>query len=88
MGLVRRAAYRQNHPVPTHFRFAEDRPEVHAMLKWAIVLAVMAAVAGWLGFSGVVACDAGTAKILLVAFLFGCLLLTLLAALGVSAQRR
>ncbi|MDO5505566.1 MAG: DUF1328 domain-containing protein [Pseudoxanthomonas suwonensis] len=39
------------------------------MLKWAIIFAVIALIAGALGFGGIAGASAGLAKILFVAFL-------------------
>ena len=55
------------------------------MLKWAIVFAVISAVAGVLGFSGVAAGAAAIAKVLFFVFLALCLIFL---ALGSSSSRR
>ena len=41
------------------------------MLKWALIFAVIALIAGGLGFTGVAGAAAGIAKILFFAFLIG-----------------
>jgi uncharacterized membrane protein YtjA (UPF0391 family) len=51
-----------------------------AMLKWAIILAVVALIAGALGFTGVAGAAAGIAKILFVVFLIGVVLMLVLGA--------
>jgi uncharacterized membrane protein YtjA (UPF0391 family) len=50
------------------------------MLKWAIILAVVALIAGALGFTGVAGAAAGIAKILFVVFLIGVVLMLVLGA--------
>ena len=49
------------------------------MLKWAIIFAVIALVAGVLGFGGVAAGAPGIAKILFVPFLIGAAAMRVLA---------
>ena len=44
------------------------------MLKWAIILAVVALIAGALGFGGIAGAAAGIAKILFFLFLTGCII--------------
>gem|GEM_PF-69937 len=44
------------------------------MLKWAIILAVVALIAGALGFGGIAGAAAGIAKILFFLFLIGCII--------------
>ena len=48
------------------------------MLKWAIILAVVALIAGALGFTGVAGAAAGVAKILFFLFLLGFVIVALL----------
>lgn len=58
------------------------------MLKWALIFALISLFAGVLGFGGVAAGAAGIAKLLFFVFLACCLVLLLLAALGVGALRK
>jgi uncharacterized membrane protein YtjA (UPF0391 family) len=55
------------------------------MLKWAIVFAVVALIAGGLGFGGVAGAAAGVAKILFFLFAVG---FVIFLALGVMAGRK
>ena len=55
------------------------------MLKWAIVFAVVALIAGGLGFGGVAGAAAGVAKILFFLFALG---FVIFLALGVMAGRK
>jgi uncharacterized membrane protein YtjA (UPF0391 family) len=48
--------------------------EEKTMLKWAIILAVVALIAGALGFGGIAGAAAGIAKILFFLFLIGCII--------------
>ncbi|PZO81881.1 MAG: DUF1328 domain-containing protein [Mesorhizobium amorphae] len=48
------------------------------MVKWILILAVIAVVAGWLGFGGVSRIAGGGAKILLTVLIVGIVLLALL----------
>ena len=45
-----------------------SNPEVHTMLRWAIAFAILALIAGLLGFSGLAGDFAYIAKILLLVF--------------------
>ena len=56
-----------------------------AMLKWALIFAVIAGVAGLFGFTGVAAGAAGIAKILFMIFLVLFVLFVVLALLGIGA---
>ena len=58
------------------------------MLKYAIIFALIAVVAGALGFGGVAAGAAGIAKILFGLFLVLAVVFLLLAALGVGAVKK
>jgi uncharacterized membrane protein YtjA (UPF0391 family) len=62
--------------------------ETPTMLKYAIVFAVIALVAGALGFTGVAAASAGIAKILFGLFLVLAVIFLVLAALGVGAVKK
>ena len=53
------------------------------MLKYALIFALVAMVAGALGFSGVAAGSATIAKVLFGVFLFVALLFVVLAVLGI-----
>jgi uncharacterized membrane protein YtjA (UPF0391 family) len=55
------------------------------MLKWAIVFAVVALIAGGLGFGGVAGAAAGVAKILFFLFALG---FVIFLALGFMAGRK
>jgi uncharacterized membrane protein YtjA (UPF0391 family) len=55
------------------------------MLKWALIFAVVALIAGGLGFTGVAGAAAGIAKLLFFVFVVGFLLFL---ALGVFAGRK
>jgi uncharacterized membrane protein YtjA (UPF0391 family) len=57
----------------------------YAMLKWALIFAVVAIVAGLFGFTGVAAGAAGIAKILFIVFLVLFVVVVLLALLGIGA---
>ena len=59
-----------------------------AMLKYAIVFAVISLIAGALGFGGVAAGAAGIAKVLFGLFLVLAVIFLVLAALGVGAVRK
>ena len=48
------------------------------ILQWIIILAVIAVVAGWLGFGGVSRLAGMGAKVLLVIFIVGAILIGLL----------
>jgi len=48
------------------------------IFKWMLILAVIAVVAGWLGFGGVARLAGGGAKILLLVFIIGAVLIGLL----------
>jgi uncharacterized membrane protein YtjA (UPF0391 family) len=52
--------------------------ETEAMLKWAIIFAVIALIAGALGFTGVAGAAAAIAKICFFIFLVVCLLFVVL----------
>jgi uncharacterized membrane protein YtjA (UPF0391 family) len=56
-----------------------------AMLKWALIFAAIAVVAGLFGFTGIAAGAAGIAKILFVVFLVLFVVVVLLALLGIGA---
>jgi uncharacterized membrane protein YtjA (UPF0391 family) len=58
------------------------------MLKWALIFALIAVVAGLLGFTGVAAGAASNAKLLFGIFLVRALVVLLLAVLGVKAFSR
>ena len=58
------------------------------MLKYAIIFALIALVAGALRFGGVAAGAAGIAKILFGLFLILAVVFVVLAALGVGAARK
>jgi uncharacterized membrane protein YtjA (UPF0391 family) len=58
------------------------------MLKYAIIFAVVALVAGALGFGGVAAGAAGIAKVLFGLFLLLTVVFLVLAALGVGAVKK
>lgn len=55
------------------------------MLKWALIFALAAVVAGMLGFTGIAAGAASIAKLLFIAFAIVCGVFLLLAVLGVKA---
>ena len=55
------------------------------MLKWALIFAVIALVAGALGFGGMAGAAAGMAKILFFLFVAG---FVIFLALGVMAGRK
>ena len=55
------------------------------MIKWAIIFAIVALVAGALGFTGVAGAAAGIAKLLFVVALIG---FAIFLALGVWAGRK
>jgi uncharacterized membrane protein YtjA (UPF0391 family) len=55
------------------------------MLKWALIFAVVALIAGGLGFTGVAGAAAGVAKILFFLFAVGFLIFL---AIGVMAGRK
>jgi uncharacterized membrane protein YtjA (UPF0391 family) len=55
------------------------------MLKWALIFAVVALIAGGLGFGGIAGAAAGVAKLLFFVFVIGFLLFL---ALGVFAGRK
>ena len=55
------------------------------MLKWALIFAVVALIAGALGFGGVAGAAAGIAKFLFVLFAIG---FVIFLALGVFAGRK
>jgi uncharacterized membrane protein YtjA (UPF0391 family) len=59
-----------------------------AMLKYAIIFALVSLVAGALGFGGVAAGTAGIAKVLFGLFLVLTVVFLVLAALGVGAVRK
>ena len=59
-----------------------------AMLKYAIIFAVISLIAGALGFGGIAAGSAGIAKILFGLFLILAIVFIVLAALGVGAARK
>ena len=58
------------------------------MLKYAIVFAIIALIAGALCFTGVAAASAGVAKLLFGLFLVRALIFVVLAALGVGAAKK
>jgi uncharacterized membrane protein YtjA (UPF0391 family) len=53
-------------------------PEESIMLKWALIFAVIALIAGALGFTGIAAGAAAIAKFLFVVFLILCLVFLVL----------
>jgi uncharacterized membrane protein YtjA (UPF0391 family) len=55
------------------------------MLKWALIFAIVALIAGGLGFTGVAGAAAGVAKLLFFVFLIGC---ALFIALGLFVGRK
>lgn len=55
------------------------------MFKWALIFAVIALIAGALGFGGIAGAAAGIAKIL---FFIGLALVVLFLILGVAAGRK
>jgi uncharacterized membrane protein YtjA (UPF0391 family) len=55
------------------------------MLKWALIFAVVALIAGGLGFGGIAGAAAGVAKLLFFVFVIGFLLFL---ALGVFAGKK
>jgi uncharacterized membrane protein YtjA (UPF0391 family) len=55
------------------------------MLKWALIFAVVALLAGGLGFGGIAGAAAGVAKILFFLFVIG---FVVFLALGLAAGRR
>jgi uncharacterized membrane protein YtjA (UPF0391 family) len=59
-----------------------------AMLKYAIIFALISLLAGALGFGGVAAGSAGIAKILFGLFLILAVVFVVLAALGVGAVKK
>jgi uncharacterized membrane protein YtjA (UPF0391 family) len=56
-----------------------------AMLKWALIFAVIAVVAGLFGFTGIAAGAAGIAKILFIVFLVLFIAVVVAALLGIGA---
>jgi uncharacterized membrane protein YtjA (UPF0391 family) len=61
------------------------RDRRHDMLKWALIFAIIAIVAAFLGFGGISSAAAGIAKILFFIFLAICLLFVVL---GIIAARK
>jgi uncharacterized membrane protein YtjA (UPF0391 family) len=55
------------------------------MLKWAVIFAVVALIAGWLGFAVVAGAAATIAKILFFLFLAACVLFLVV---GVAVGRK
>ena len=55
------------------------------MLKWALIFAVVAVIAGWLGFSVAAGAAAAIAKILFFLFLAACVLF-LIAGIAIGRQ--
>jgi len=55
------------------------------MLKWALIFAIIALIAGGLGFGGVAGAAAGVAKILFGLFVLG---FVIFLALGLMAGRK
>ncbi len=55
------------------------------MLKWALIFAIVALIAGGLGFGGVAGAAAGVAKILFGLFVLG---FVIFLALGLMAGRK
>jgi uncharacterized membrane protein YtjA (UPF0391 family) len=51
-----------------------------AMLKWALIFAIVALIAGALGFSGIAGAAAGVAKLLFFVFVIGFVLFLALGA--------
>jgi len=58
------------------------------MLKWAIIFAVIALIAGALGFGGIAGASAGIAKLLFIVFLVIAAVMVLAAVLGGKAVSR
>eukprot|EP01036_Dinobryon_divergens_P048979 gene48979-65667_t len=65
----------------------QPNERVFAMLKWALIFAVISLVAGVLGFGGVAAGAAGIAKVLFFVFVLIFVVLLVLALLGIGAIR-
>jgi uncharacterized membrane protein YtjA (UPF0391 family) len=63
-------------------------PQEPAMLKYAIIFAIISLIAGALGFGGVAAGFAGIAKILFGLFLILAVIFIVMAALGVGAAKK
>ena len=59
-----------------------------AMLKYAIIFAIISLIAGALGFGGIAAGSAGIAKVLFGLFLVIAIIFVVLAALGVGAAKK
>jgi uncharacterized membrane protein YtjA (UPF0391 family) len=70
-----------------HRHAAPPRKE-SMMLKWAIIFAVIALIAGGLGFGGVAAGAAGIAKVLFGLFLILAVVFVVLAIVGVGAAKK
>ena len=70
---------------PAHRTWSQHQE--YAMLKWALIFAVVAVVAGLFGFTGIAAGAAGIAKILFIVFLVLFVVVVLLALFGIGAPR-
>jgi uncharacterized membrane protein YtjA (UPF0391 family) len=66
-------------------RFGRAAEGEREMLKWALIFAVVALIAGGLGFGGVAGAAAGIAKILFFLFLLG---FVIFLALGFMAGKK
>ena len=69
-------------------RASQPQNEENAMLKYAIIFALISLVAGALGFTGVAAGAAGIAKVLFVVFLILTLIFVVLAFKAAGAVSR
>jgi uncharacterized membrane protein YtjA (UPF0391 family) len=75
----------RDHGAGVHSTGSADRDLESNMLKWALIFAVVALIAGGLGFTGLAGAAAGIAKLLFFVFVVGFLLFL---ALGVFAGRK
>ena len=69
-------------------RASQPQNEENAMLKYAIIFALISLIAGALGFTGVAAGAAGIAKVLFVVFLILTLIFVVLAFKAAGAVSR
>lgn len=75
-------------PAPYSFHIDERQHLENAMLKWALIFALIAMVAGVLGFTGIAASAAGISKFLFVLFLVLFIVVVGLALLGIGAVKK
>jgi uncharacterized membrane protein YtjA (UPF0391 family) len=87
-GMPRPCAYRSTTPLCGPTLLNKPSLGATAMLKYAIIFALISLVAAALGFTGVAAGAAGIAKVLFVIFLIIAVVFVVLAAVGVGAARK